>query len=295
MAKSKFFRVAVEGATASDGRTIEKSWLTDIAATYNPQTYGARVNLEHIRGFSGDGPFKAYGDVLAVKVQEDDIEIAGKVQKRTALYAQIDPTAELVALTKKRQKIYTSIEVAPDFAKSGKAGLVGLAATDNPASLGTDILAFSAKADDVAAAAVKSSLDARKQDAANLFSAAMETSFELEPDPADQVSLATQIGNTLKEIFGGQAANPEPKQEPKPEPKADPADPTAVFAAALEKTMAKFSDLVDAKLTKLSDDVAGIRTDHDELKGKLDKTENLTNARPPATGSGAGGYQLAEF
>ena len=44
--RSKFFRVAVEGAT-TDGRTIERQWLVDAAETYNPNTYGARVWLEH--------------------------------------------------------------------------------------------------------------------------------------------------------------------------------------------------------------------------------------------------------
>jgi hypothetical protein len=284
MAKSKFFRVAVEGATASDGRTIEKSWLTDIAATYNHATYGARVNLEHIRGFSGDGPFKAYGDILAVRTQEDDIEIGGKVQKRTALYAQIDPTDDLVALTKKRQKIYTSIEVAPDFAKSGKAGLVGLAATDNPASLGTDILAFSAKTGDAAAAAVKASLDGRKQDAANIFSSTLETTIELEPEEAETASLGAQIGSVLKEIFGAAAPKPEIKPEPKAE--AAPAADGAALSAVMETSFAKFSDLVEAKLKPISDAVSALRSDHDTLKAELDKTEDRSSKRPPVSGTG---------
>ncbi len=87
MAKTKFTRVAVEGATASDGRVIEKSWLQDIAATYNPQTYGARVNLEHIRGATGAAPFKALGDVLAVKAEPVQLTIGGKTETRLALYA----------------------------------------------------------------------------------------------------------------------------------------------------------------------------------------------------------------
>ena len=64
--RSKFFRVAVEGAT-TDGRTIERQWLVDAAETYNPNTYGARVWLEHFRSVLPDGPFKAYGDVVALK------------------------------------------------------------------------------------------------------------------------------------------------------------------------------------------------------------------------------------
>ena len=63
--KSRFFRVAVEGAT-SDGRTIDRDWLLQIAKHYNPKVYGARVNMEHIRGYGPNSDFRAYGDVLAI-------------------------------------------------------------------------------------------------------------------------------------------------------------------------------------------------------------------------------------
>ena len=105
--KTKSFRVAVEGDTV-DGRTIERQWLTDIASTYNPATYGARVNKEHIRGLSGTEPFKALGDVLSCSTEEIELEIGGKKQKRLALNAEIDATDDLVALAKDGQKVYTS-------------------------------------------------------------------------------------------------------------------------------------------------------------------------------------------
>lgn len=40
--RSNWFRVAVEGAT-TDGRTIQRSWIDDMAATYNRETYNARI------------------------------------------------------------------------------------------------------------------------------------------------------------------------------------------------------------------------------------------------------------
>ena len=46
--RSKFFRVAVEGAT-TDGRVIERQHITDMAASYDPQLYGARIWVEHLR------------------------------------------------------------------------------------------------------------------------------------------------------------------------------------------------------------------------------------------------------
>lgn len=166
--KSKFFRIATEGATC-DGRTIERAWLEQMAKNYNPQKYGARINLEHIKGFDPNSLFKAYGDVIALKTEEVD----GKL----TLLAQIDPTEDLVALTKARQKLYTSCEIDAKFADTGEAYLVGLAITDSPASLGTEMLAFSAQAGD------KSPLAARKQRPENLFSAAAEAHIEFEAAP----------------------------------------------------------------------------------------------------------------
>lgn len=138
--KSNWFVVATEGATV-DGRQIERQWLSDIAETYDPKTYGARINLEHFHLFWFDPELahsKCYGDVLAVKAEEND---EGKLQ----LYAQIEPTDELVELVKSKQKVYTSIEVRTNFAKTGKAYLTGLAVTDTPASLGTQYLSFTTK------------------------------------------------------------------------------------------------------------------------------------------------------
>ena len=132
MAKSKFFRVATEGGT-TDGRVIERSWLEQIAANYDQDKYGARVWLEHIRGLRPDSDFKAYGDVVAVKTEENS-------EGKLVLYAQIEPTESLVKLNRDKQKIYSSIEVEPNFSDTGEAYLMGLAVTDSPASLGTCLL-----------------------------------------------------------------------------------------------------------------------------------------------------------
>ena len=138
---SKWFVVATEGAT-TDGRAINRTWIEQMAKNYDPKKYGARINIEHIkfRLLWKDEPHsKCYGDVTGLKAEENK---EGKLQ----LLAQIDPTADLIALNKDRQKIYTSIEVDPNFADTGEAYLVGLAVTDTPASLGTEMLQFSAGA-----------------------------------------------------------------------------------------------------------------------------------------------------
>lgn len=141
---SKFTRVLVEGDT-TDGRKVTAQDIQDIAETYDPATYGARVNLEHVRGTVPGGPFDMLGDVLAVKAQQDDINIGGQPQKRWALYAQIDALPALVKLASDRQKIYFSCEIQRNFASTGRTGLVGLASTDSPANLAMQQLNFSSR------------------------------------------------------------------------------------------------------------------------------------------------------
>lgn len=164
--RSKFIRIGVEGAT-TDGRKIERSWLEEMAASYNRDTYGARINIEHIKGLSPDSQFGAYGDVVALKGEEIQINGATKY----ALFAQLEPNDAMLALNKKGQKIYTSMEIQPKFADTGKAYLVGLALTDSPASLGTEALQFSAQ---------HGTLTSRKQDKDNLFTAAEPAELEFE-------------------------------------------------------------------------------------------------------------------
>jgi hypothetical protein len=251
--KSKFFRIAKEGAT-TDGRTIEREWLEQMAANYDPiQVYGARLNLEHIRGFVPEGPFKAYGDVLALETRD---EPDGKL----GLYAQIKPTADLVALVKAGQKIYTSCEINPSFADTGEAYLVGLAVTDNPASLGTEMLAFSANNP------TANPLAKKKQDPANLFTASDEQLvLDMEPKSTAGVLLSrvkALLSRTTQEQ--GKAAD---------ERFADVHAAVEEIATHTQESLAA----LQAKYKGLQDQVA-------TLTAKLSVTSDGTPQRPLATG-----------
>ncbi|CAC9221827.1 Phage capsid scaffolding protein (GPO) serine peptidase [Pseudomonas aeruginosa] len=90
--RSKWTRIAVEGAT-TDGRKIERTWIEQMAAQYSPNTYGARINCEHIKWAWPGGEFGAYGDVVALKAEE--VEING--DKKLALLAQLEPNDALLA------------------------------------------------------------------------------------------------------------------------------------------------------------------------------------------------------
>lgn len=189
---SKYFRIGVEGDTC-DGRVIDVNDINQMAETFDPRVYGCRINLEHLKSYSPDSTFRRYGDVIGLKAEtiEDDSALNGK----RALFAQISPTDELVLMNKDRQKIYTSMEIRPNFANTGKAYLVGLAVTDDPASLGTEMLEFSAKAK-------HNPLAARKSHPDNFFSAAVEVQLEFEDVAEPGVTLL----NMVKSVFSRKQA-----------------------------------------------------------------------------------------
>lgn len=127
--KSKWFKVATSGPTV-DGREIKEEWIKDMAETYDMDEYTASIFKDHY-GWSGN-----YGQVVAVKTEKD-------AKGRLCLFAQIKANKMLLELNKAGQKLFTSIRVIEDFAATGKAYLMHLAITDEPASLGTDRLSFS--------------------------------------------------------------------------------------------------------------------------------------------------------
>ena len=200
---SKWFRIAVEGAT-TDGRKLEANWLQEAAASYNPQTYGARVWIEHQRSSAPDGLFKAQGDVVALSTQQ--VDIAGK--KRLALFAQITPTDELKHIVnEQKQKIYTSIELATKFADTGKAYLTGLAVTDSPASLGTEILTFAAQHPEF------DFFKKRKLHPDSLFTEAHDTTIEW-TDDSQPASFAETLMQQFQQLFSAKQKNAAPAPLP---------------------------------------------------------------------------------
>lgn len=264
--RSKWTRIAVEGAT-TDGRNIDRTWIEDMAAQYNPNTYGARLNCEHIKWAWPGGEFGAYGDVLALKTEE--VDIGGS--KKLALLAQIEPNEALLALNKAGQKVYTSIEVQPKFADTGKAYLVGLAITDSPASLGTEALSFSA---------THGNLANRKQDKDNLFSAAEEAQLEFEEvtdQPGMFAALKLSIGaliNKGKEKEGMDATN------------------FADLGEALQSLLTFSTQQAEAAsksaeaLAALQQQYTALEKDLGELKTTLGKTQDHNQQKRPVVTGG---------
>ncbi|HEY4544857.1 MAG TPA: GPO family capsid scaffolding protein [Pedomonas sp.] len=272
--KTKFTRIAVEGAT-TDGRVIERDWIEQMAATYDPATYTARVNCEHIRGFSPTPPFNAYGSVTALKTEEVELSIGGKKQKRLALLAQIEGNEQLIQLVEQDQKRFTSIEVSPNFAETGKAGLVGLALTDNPASLGTEALQFSA---------LKPMWDARKADPNNLFTAALETEIAFEDEAAPAQDMATVIKGFVTSLFSDLKPGTTQTHTPPQAPAAPAQAPANDNDALIEKMSASLGSAIEQALAGPKQEITALRTDLTQLTQKLSQTETPGQARQLQTG-----------
>lgn len=284
--KTKFTRIAVAGLTASDGRTIEAQWLRDMAANYNPATYTARVNVEHYRNASATGPFPALGDVIALKVQEDDIEIGGKTEKRVALYGQIEGNETLQGYVAADQKKFTSIEVEPNFSGTGQAYLMGLAATDTPASLGTEALQFSTRTDDAFAKIRKADLDSRKKHASCLFSAALETTIEFAEDAPVDDATETVIDKIVAKFT--KALSREEPQTPPPAAPAATGDVTALaeaFTSGLKELGQTFTQALAQSTATANARFAKLESEHASLRSDVEKTpERAYTARPVHAG-----------
>jgi hypothetical protein len=262
--KSQFFRAFVAGQTISDGREITPEMIDQIVETFNVDTYTPGINIEHITGFSPEPPFNRYGDIVAVKSQVDDITIDGKVEKRKALYMQVDAHDALVDLAKKNQKPFPSVELTPSYAGCGKVGLVGAAFTDNPASIATQKLKFSRSSPDT------------------LLSHGTEA-IELKFDAAaaDSTSIAEAIAGGFAKVAAMFSREPEKKVEEPVRPANDNFD-VAAFSTALGKEM---GTQIAAAVKPANDAVAELRSEFATIKAKLEQTPAPGFSRAPATGA----------
>lgn len=253
--KAKWFRIATAGDT-TDGREIQSGWISEMAESYDPNVYGARINVEHLRSYYPDSSFGAYGDVLALKTETVDVQ----GQERLALFGLIQPNDQLIELNAKNQKIYTSVEIAFNFAKTGKAYLVGLAVTDSPASLGTEMLQFAAQAK-------QNPFAGRKQHPDNVIGVAtLQTDFNFEPTTFE--SILDKVKGLFIKVDDYAATN-----------KGSFADTHQAILTIAQETV----NLTNAQ-QDLQENFTKLQKEFDELSQKLDTTPIHTQ-RPEIIGT----------
>jgi hypothetical protein len=270
--KTKPFLLATAGSTV-DGRVIDDKMIEEMASSYNPKTYGARLNIEHIRGISGQAPFKAYGDVVSLSVGDVEVDFNGAMEKRKALYGVFDITADAKSLNDTNQKVYPSIEIEPNFGGKGFAYLMGCALTDSPAAIATERLQFHRS--------LPGTINLSRDEA---------TALELADDSGegDGKSLLASMG-AMFDAFAAKFT-PSTKTEGKPEPKPE-GQQTATFDFATFRPI--FEDFSKTIATSIDDMRAEFRAEADALAVKLKKLEDAQEGapahnytlRPPANGT----------
>ena len=275
---SKFFRIGVAGDTC-DGRIISGNDIQEMAESFDPRVYGCRINLEHIRGLFPDGDFKRLGDVVELKAEkiDDDSALNGK----WALFARITPTDDLIAMNKKLQKVYTSMEIQPNFANTGKCYLVGLAVTDDPASLGTEYLEF-------CRTAKHNPLQRFKSNPENVFSAATLAELEFEDVPD---TVLNSLADKVKAIFSRKQVSDDARLNDVHEAVTTVSEHVQTNLtrqderlSAMETAFATLSKEVTVKVEETSKAFS-------DLKTTLDKTESFSQPRRTKA-SGGGGDEL---
>ncbi len=272
---SKFFRIGVEGDTC-DGRVISAGDIKEMAASFDPRVYGCRINLEHIKGLLPDSPFKRYGDVVELKAEkiDDDSALNGK----WALFAKISPSDELIAMNEALQKVYTSMEIQPNFANTGKCYLVGLAVTDDPASLGTEYLQFCAGNE-------KSPLARRKSSPENVFSAATLAELEFE-DQSETVF--TALTDKVRAIFSRKQANDDARFKDVHEAVTAVSEHVQENLSTTEQRLAAMENAFSVLKEDVTSQTAQTSQAFTALKNSLDNTESFTQPRRTQATGGEG-------
>lgn len=267
--KTKKILLATSGATV-DGRNISPEWLTQMANNYNPATYSAGVNMEHINGYTGTAPFISYGDVLELSVESVEVELNGVKENRTGLYGILDLTDEAVELLGARQKNFPSVEIHTNFAETAQAYCIGVAMTDTPASLATEKITFNRQLPGTSVFV--------GDDLGGAIKFTAETPAET---PAETTALA-QIGQFFASLTATKdAPAPEPTPAPDEADGFDAAKFSAGLQAALTATLADLTAASDVKFAALTADLAA-------LTATLENTPAPSfTQRPPANGPGA--------
>lgn len=132
--EAKWYRFGRSGDTI-DGRIIKEQDILDAVETFNSGFYPTMIWPDHKRWFN-------LGKVIAIRAEKND-------EGGTDMYGQVEANEYYKDMNKMGQRLFFSMELWPDFRKSGKTYLSGLGATDEPASVATSEIHLSRVEKDV--------------------------------------------------------------------------------------------------------------------------------------------------
>ncbi len=285
----KGLRIALSGATI-DGRTIEAKWLTQAAKNYSPEVYTARINCDHYSGWGldKDGRFGSFGTILGLSTET--LKDSGKV----ALLADVELNERGVAAIKADQKVFSSIEVWPEFADTGEAYVSGLAMTDTPASLGTQRMSFTTLPADATCSARPFTEAAKAAKADQVHAFALAHPLDLNADDEGEGEDDT-AANGWRAGFTAWRAGLAARFA-----KRDKA--TQDMAAEVKQSLDDFGDLTanrfaesDTAHDALQAAHTQLAADFEQLKSRLEKTEAGTQRPASIGGTGQTQYMPAPY
>lgn len=131
---AKWYRLGRSGDTI-DGRVIKAEDIQQAADSYDVNFYTALIWPDHKRWFN-------LGKVIAVRAEKND-------EGGMDLYGQVEANEYYKDMNKMGQRLFFSMELWPNFRKTEKTYLSGLAATDEPASVATSEIHLSRVEPDV--------------------------------------------------------------------------------------------------------------------------------------------------
>lgn len=280
--KTGWVRIGRSGETI-DGRVIEPEWLTQAADNYDKEFFSAPV-------WPGHTTWYRLGTVHDLRAEANE---EGGVD----LYAIIEPNEYYRQAVKYGQRLHTSMELRPNFRNKGSWYLQGLAATDEPASVATSEMKFSANQEDHADAVFTSFVENQQ----HTFNEDQPPSwfkniFKNKPD--EDNAMASKEFEELKAQIQALTAKFETKA-----PETPPAETDSDGMEALTAKVDQLTDQVQALTATMANDdepdgdteMASFKADLKALSDKLELAMKEENGTTTPENTGGEKFEASEY
>ncbi|MDX7987671.1 GPO family capsid scaffolding protein [Xenorhabdus sp. 12] len=272
MPKNIKLTVCTEGMTLN-GFAVTREQIQQMAESYNPRLYAARLNLEHIKSPYPDSTFRQFALVQSARAYEiQDGPLQGKLALEATVELDEEKDADLIRLNQSGQKIFSSIEFYSRFPETQSAYLTGIALTDTPAAVGTELIKLSVQERGLPASGDR------------YLSASLETMIEslagTEQHAATDKSLGEKFVLSVKKALGMHREHHSAELNTL----RDMVQLTAEKCGEALNQGQKLSAL-EAQITKQSEHITALKNELSTLKSQLSQQDSSSSQRPQADGS----------
>ncbi|WP_338804814.1 GPO family capsid scaffolding protein [Xenorhabdus griffiniae] len=272
MPKTIKLTVCTEGMTLN-GFAVSREQIQQMADSYNPRLYAARLNLEHIKSPYPDSTFRQFAMVQSARAYEiKDGPLQGKLALEATVELDEEKDAALIKLNQSGQKVFSSIEFYSRFPQTQSAYLTGIALTDNPAAVGTELIKLNVQARGLPAS------DDR------YLSASLETLVELTESTGQHNATDKSIGEkfvlSVKKALGLHREHNSAELNTLREM----VQLTAEKCGDALNQLHKLSQL-ESQCARQSEKLTALETELSTLKSQLSQQDDSSVQRPGASGS----------